>query len=119
NQSVSTIALHGGTLYVGGAFTTINGVTRRRIAALTAGSGVVTDWNPNSVSTGTGPVNEIEIDSSTSPATIYAGGSFSRIGGQVRSNVGALDAATGAATSWNPGVDGEVYDLLLGPSNSI
>jgi hypothetical protein len=41
-----------------------------------------------------------------SGSTVYAGGQFTGIGGQPRSNVAALDAATGLATAWNPGVGG-------------
>jgi hypothetical protein len=42
---------------------------------------------------------------------IYAGGWFSNIGGQARGNIAALDASTGAATSWNPNVNGNTYAL--------
>src|SRR5262249_40923952 len=35
---------------------------------------------------------------------VYAGGTFTAIGGRQRSRVAALSAATGMATSWNPGV---------------
>jgi hypothetical protein len=34
--------------------------------------------------------------------TVYAGGYFTRIGGQPRNGIAALDAITGAASAWNP-----------------
>ena len=37
-----------------------------------------------------------------SGTTVYAGGSFERIGDKERSGVAALDATTGRATAWNP-----------------
>ena len=40
-----------------------------------------------------------------SGSTVYAGGSFTSIGGQARNSIAALDATTGAATSWNPNAD--------------
>ena len=33
---------------------------------------------------------------------VYAGGTFSNIGGQARNKIAALDASTGLATAWNP-----------------
>jgi hypothetical protein len=47
---------------------------------------------------------------------MYAGGSFTSMGGQARSHVAALDATTGQATAWNPGEDDWV--LALGVNNS-
>jgi len=44
---------------------------------------------------------------------VYAGGSFATVGGQARSNLAAVDAATGAATAWNPGANGPVNALAL------
>ena len=45
--------------------------------------------------------------------TIYAGGDFSSIGNAPRSCLAAVDTASGAATSWNPGANNSVYSLLL------
>ncbi|MEQ1833733.1 MAG: T9SS type A sorting domain-containing protein, partial [Candidatus Eisenbacteria bacterium] len=39
------------------------------------------------------------------------GGTFTSIGGQSRNRIAQLDAATGLATSWNPGANGEVGAL--------
>jgi len=45
--------------------------------------------------------------------TVYAGGSFTSIGGQERNRIAALDAATGAATLWNPDADGSVEAIAV------
>jgi len=37
-----------------------------------------------------------------SGSTLYVGGFFTSIGGQVRTGIAALDAATGTVTDWNP-----------------
>ena len=42
---------------------------------------------------------------------MYAGGEFTSIGGQTRNFIAAPDAATGAATSWNPSFNNYVYAL--------
>ena len=46
-----------------------------------------------------------------SGATVYAGGRFTSIGGQTRNHLAALDAASGAATAWNPHPSDCVYSL--------
>jgi hypothetical protein len=47
---------------------------------------------------------------------VYAGGTFSRIGGQWRSRIAAVDAASGTATAWNPSADAAVYALAVSGS---
>ena len=39
-----------------------------------------------------------------SGSTVYIGGYFTQLGGQTRSRIAAIDAITGAPTSWNPTV---------------
>jgi hypothetical protein len=48
--------------------------------------------------------------------TLYLGGDFSTIGGQPRDGLAALDAASGQATTWNPGALGTIFSLALGES---
>ena len=48
----------------------------------------------------------------------YIGGGFTRVGPvggpmQTRNNIAAIDATTGAATSWNPHANGGVYSLAI------
>ena len=42
---------------------------------------------------------------------MYAGGAFSTIGGQSRSNIGAFSATTGAMTSFAPKFNGAVWAI--------
>ena len=51
-----------------------------------------------------------------SSSTVYVGGYFTTIGRQLRNNIAALDAATGAATAWNPNANNAVYALALSGS---
>jgi hypothetical protein len=109
NGFVYAMAVQGGTLYLGGAFTSLSHpdgggtVARNRLAALDLATGAPTAWNPNA----NGNVYALTILSST----IYVGGDFSTVGGQGRICLGALNNATGAATAWNPGANGTVYAL--------
>ena len=49
-----------------------------------------------------------------SEGVVYAGGYFASVGGQVRNYIAAIDASTGALTSWNPNANDEVYALAVG-----
>jgi trimeric autotransporter adhesin len=91
---VVALAVSGSTVYAGGWFTTIGGQSRTGIAALSAGSGLATAWNPDA--------NGFVYTLAVSGSTVYAGGSFTSIGGQSRNHIAALDASSGLATAWDP-----------------
>lgn len=111
NSDVRSMALSGSTLYIAGAFTTLNGgtVTRNRVAAVGAGDGAVTGWNPNAG----GTVFTLAVQGST----VYLGGQFSSVGGVARNNAAAITSYTsealpgGTLTSWNPTVNSVVWTM--------
>jgi hypothetical protein len=47
------------------------------------------------------------------------GGIFTQMGGQPRSNVGAVDATTAVATSWGPNPNNTVRAVAVGPDGSV
>jgi hypothetical protein len=119
NGAVQSLAVFGNTVYMGGAFTTLtppNGdppSLRSGIAALNATTGAPTSWNPGADL----PVQALAV--SPDGNTVYAGGDFTHIGlGASRNHLAALDAATGSATSWDPGADGTVSALAT-TSNKV
>jgi hypothetical protein len=83
-------------VYLGGVFTSVGGVTRNRIAAVSLASGTPTTWNPNA--------NASVLDIGVSTSTLFAAGTFSTIGGQSRTGVAEISLTSGAATSWNANV---------------
>ena len=91
---VLALAVSGSTVYAGGLFTSIGGQTRDDLAALSAGSGLATTWNPAA----SGTVDALAVSGST----VYAGGTFGTVGGQVRTGIAALNAGNGLATAWDP-----------------
>jgi hypothetical protein len=103
SSEVDAIAISGSTVYAGGRFTSIGGRPRQGIAALDPITGRLTGWNP-----GAGKVDSVgSVDAlAASGKTVYASGDFNSIGGRPRNGIAALDATTGKATSWNPGVTG-------------
>jgi hypothetical protein len=46
-------------------------------------------------------------------SVVYAGGLFNRVGGQVRDNIAAVDAAGGAPTAWDSDANDRVYALVV------
>ena len=89
---VSAMAVIGQTIYVGGVFTFIGGVSRNYLAAI-GSDGAVLDWNPNP--------NASVKTFALSGSVIYIGGRFTSVSGQARKGLAAFDL-NGNVTSWNP-----------------
>ena len=99
-SGVYALAVSRSIVYAGGEISSIGGRARQYIAALSAGTGRATSWNPSA--------NGVVYALAVSRSIVYAGGEFSWIGGQKRDNVVALDARTGSASAWNPDARNEV-----------
>lgn len=107
NGPVLAIATSGTTVYVGGQFLEAGGKLRWFMAALDASpgsTGTATAWDPHP--------NAIVDALAVSGNTVYAGGTFSTIGGQTRSCVAALGSLTGTATAWQPDANFGVNALV-------
>ncbi len=108
--SVRVLRLSGQTLYVGGNFTSIGGAARNNLAALGITTGLATAWNPGPGGSIHDAITSIEL----SGQTVYIGGSFSSIGGQLRNNLAAVDATTGLAiNNWNPAPNDYIVALAV------
>ena len=104
-------------LYVGGEFTQAGfGATTidaRNLAAFELPPGgppaIVTGFTPEP----DGPVNTLAAVAPPAPAAvqIYVGGAFASVGGQARAHLARVDGATGAADSWNPAADDDVFAI--------
>lgn len=97
--SVATLArLDDGTLFLGGSFTNINGVTRYRLAKLFSNGSLDFGWNPSA----DGVVRALAV----SGTNLFVGGDFSNIGGGRRSCLARLTISGAGNTdpSWNPEV---------------
>lgn len=121
---VLAVVVSGGTVYLGGDFQAMSPpgskdaaalVERRHLAALGDGGTTLADWNPNAD-------KEVRaLLAAPDGRRIYAGGTFSRIGGQTQSRLAALDAATGAldTTFRPPKPDAVVRALALSPDGGV
>ena len=112
NGRVNAVAYLGGTLYLGGSFTTVNGTSRNRLAACDAATGNLLGWNPNA--------NSVVRALKVSPAgtRVYVGGDFSAVGGAARSRVAALSPSSGAAFGWSPYVNDSVKAVTTSTTGS-
>ena len=101
----------GSRIYIGGDFTTVDGITHNHIAAFNTATGALDNSFTASVS---GQVRAVSATSSV----VYVGGSFGTVGGKSRSNLAAVSATTGAVQTWAPTADGVVWSMVLAPSGA-
>ena len=91
----------GSTAYIGGEFSSVNGVARSRLAALDlAGCKVRTGFNA-------GPISAEVMGLAISGNTLYLAGGFSTVNSQNRAEFAALNASTGALLPWT--ADGQSF----------
>ena len=103
DNSVSALATDATNLYVGGNFTS----PRSRIASyVLADLTLRTGWNPSGANQTVSALAAVD-------GLVYAGGDFGTIATASRNRLAALDATTGAATSWNPNLNGTVFALVI------
>ena len=106
-----SVSPDGSRVYVGGDFTTANGVTHNRIAAYSTATGkLIAAFSP----TLTNRVNTIFATNST----VYVGGAFGSANGTGRDGLAAFNASNGALLAWNPAPDSEVTAMTLTPDGS-
>lgn len=114
NGEVTALAASpdGTRLYVGGAFTSINGSTVWRVVALNPTSGnLITSFLPRMSAS----VRAIVA----TPTTVYLGGLFNAVGSVSRDRLAAVSASNGALLPWNPlAVGGRVNALALSPDGA-
>ena len=106
--AVYAVASTGTSVLAGGFFTTIGGQARNYLAAVDPTTGLATSWNPNPSTSTFANVLALAVTGSS----VYVGGTFTSIGGQSRNHLAAIDATTGTAMAWNPGVNGLVNSVV-------
>ncbi len=103
-EGVKTFSTSSNLVYMGGYFTKVDELERKRIATFNAVSGVLGAWKPS-----------IEGFTETilpGANAIYVGGYFSSAAGTMRTNLAALDPRTGLTLpGFDPHPDGKVTSL--------
>ncbi len=110
--TVYSMALSGSILYIGGQFTHVDGQSRTNLAAINISDGTVTSWDPE---TDSGIYTQV-LSLAVSGSTIFAGGSFTAIGGAAINRFAAIDASTGTAVSRTPDVSSTVRAIAVSGS---
>jgi len=100
----------GATLYVGGEFTTVSGVIRRHVAAVSTSTGGVGAWNPSALG---GPVLAL----ATLGGHVYVGGKFTSIGSVERRYLAAVSSSGAMDLGFDAQLDGNVWALKLSPDD--
>ena len=100
NGTVSCIAVQGRTLYVGGAFSHVDGQQRSHLAAFDLNTHRVLAWHPNP----DGAVLAIKPYRDR----VFFGGSFTSVSGQARANAAAWNVTGDSLLLWAPQLDADV-----------
>ena len=101
----------GASLYVGGLFKKVNGLSRTRLAKLNAATGAVDGtWVPKA----SAEVKALAV----AGGRVYAGGAFTTINGVTRNRAAAFDATSGALASWSPNASNVVWALAVSPDGA-
>jgi hypothetical protein len=104
---VYAIAHIGDRTYIGGSFTSIDGVPRSNVAALRADGTLDPTWNPST----DGVVYALAV--ATDGSKVFLGGGFTTVGGQPRSRLAAVDPVSGAPLStWTTTVNNNLVRSL-------
>jgi hypothetical protein len=112
NGRVNAVAYLGGTIYLGGSFTSVNGQTRNHLAACSALNGALRSWNPNA----NGVVRALKV--SPAGTRVYVGGDFTVVAGVSRARVAALSPSSGGAFGWSPYVNNSVKAITTSTTGS-
>ncbi|MCI0743862.1 MAG: PQQ-like beta-propeller repeat protein [Verrucomicrobia subdivision 3 bacterium] len=100
NGQIRTAVADGaGGWFIGGEFSMVGEEPRFGLAHILADKSVDPSWAPTAFP---GTVSSIVL----AGGTLYVAGSFFSLGDQPRSSIGAINAATGAVTPWNPAPTG-------------
>ncbi len=113
-STVYAVRRGGANLYVGGAFGTIRGVAQPRLAAVDPATGAVrTAFRP-------APNNTVQaLVMAPAGNRLYAGGTFTAIGGVTRSFISAVNPSTGAATGPTlAALEGRAISLDVSPDGA-
>lgn len=107
NDRVNAVLVHNGIAYIGGHFTSVNGVTRRRLAAIDLSTGQLTPWSPN---VDTGGVTQLATDGTN----LYVGGeSFTKINNINHRNLASFELSTGNLRNWTFNASVSVLALVV------
>jgi hypothetical protein len=109
NGTVLAMETDGASIFIGGAFTVVNGEPQRHIGAIDL-TGASLSWAANS--------NATVAALRRSGSTVYVGGAFTSLGGAPRGYLGAT-TTTGDLLPWDPGANDRVKAITTVASGEV
>jgi hypothetical protein len=106
---VGAIAVHRGTVYLGGWFTNVGDQARASFAALDVRTAQPRPFDARLTGYG-----DVVTAVAVRENTVYIGGGFGEVGGETRINLAALDASTGQVQRWNPRAAEQIFTRTYG-----
>lgn len=106
---VTSFARFGQTLYIGGFFDSIGGITRTSLASINVNTGTVNAWNPAPTW-----VNALHITDSN----LWVGGSFNTIAGQPRNGLAVFNLNTNTLRSGAPQLNANAQVVFIKSNDS-
>jgi hypothetical protein len=107
-----TVAVSGGTLYVGGFFGSVEGAYHPLVAAWDRQTGHVLGWTPTP--------DDVVTALAVRGDMVFAGGYFHMMGAwQHRAGLAAIDLTTGRLRPWNPNPNGVVCTAIAASGDRV
>jgi large repetitive protein len=103
----------GSRVYVGGDFSTVDGIPHGHVAAFDTATGALLPWAPNVG----GQVRGLAL----TPSTVYVGGNFPSANGLPRTHFAAFATSNAQMTPWAPTAEGSgayVWSMVMSPDGS-
>jgi Concanavalin A-like lectin/glucanases superfamily len=97
-------------MFVGGDFTTVDGISHNHMAAFNTTTGALLPWP--------GRTGFRVMAMAARANTLYVGGSFDTVNGQPRTRLGAVTVDTGSLLPWAPTADADVLALAIAKDGS-
>ena len=124
NQAVRCLAISKDEtkIYIGGAFTSLNGQARSKVAAFNTVDGTLdSTFNPLTISAGNGAAGIYTLTLSQDESLLYIGGPLSSVGGVARVGIAALNSSNGTlATSFQAIINSgaNIFSTVLSPDGN-
>jgi hypothetical protein len=114
-QIFASVSDGAGGWYIGGTFDSVGGLIRTGVAHVDSNFMVDVVFNPVLAPLGYGSpaIYSLYYDG----ISLYIGGEFGYVNGDIRYNLTSVNPVTGATNAWNPMVDKRVYTLEADASN--
>jgi hypothetical protein len=107
-----TLQMSGSNLYIGGSFSSFEGISRPSLACYDLNSLTVTSWSPSA------SVGATVTCMAISAGVVYIGGNFTTLSGQTRNSLGCVTVSGGEANGWNPVTSGANINVICLSGNT-